>query len=589
MKNSNREHSMLVLKGVAASPGVAIGPAVLLPGESFAVTRQYIEPGEVKAELQKIRTAMQKTLAELDACEQKVLTTLGAEYANLMSTHKLILQDPSLKDSVSKKIRSEHLSAQAAIFITLQELAASFDKIEDPFFKERRNDIFDVGKRLVNNLEGDKREFLASITKPSLLVAHNLYPSDTINLQENQVIGFCTDVGGKTSHTALLAQSLNIPAVVGLSTASKEVKSGDTLIIDGENGLLVINPDKYTLANYRKIQKDIKKTEALLKTINHLPVITEDGHAVKLFVNYDPRTDNKENKRLITDGLGLLRTEFLYMNTPHPPTEEEQYQVYLSVAKRFDMRPVTIRLADLGADKLPDFPLDEFDQDDNPFMGCRGIRLFLKNPDLMFTQLRAIIRMSCEVPAQVKIMVPMISSVEEVRHVRNAFNQVLKEFEAQGKKPVNRVGLGAMIEVPAAAIALDGMIQLLDFISIGTNDLIQYLIAVDRVNQEVAHMYDPCHPAVGRTINQIIQTAHKRGRKVSICGEIASDSKMLPLLLGLNVDALSVTPRMYLRVKNNIRNLNFEICSDLAQAALLMGSSEEIRNLIEQNDKNEDS
>ena len=589
MKNSNREHSMLVLKGVAASPGVAIGPAVLLPGESFAVTRQYIEPGEVKAELQKIRTAMQKTLAELDACEQKVLTTLGAEYANLMSTHKLILQDPSLKDSVSKKIRSEHLSAQAAIFITLQELAASFDKIEDPFFKERRNDIFDVGKRLVNNLEGDKREFLASITKPSLLVAHNLYPSDTINLQENQVIGFCTDVGGKTSHTALLAQSLNIPAVVGLSTASKEVKSGNTLIIDGENGLLVINPDKYTLANYRKIQKDIKKTEALLKTINHLPVITEDGHAVKLFVNYDPRTDNKENKRLITDGLGLLRTEFLYMNTPHPPTEEEQYQVYLSVAKRFDMRPVTIRLADLGADKLPDFPLDEFDQDDNPFMGCRGIRLFLKNPDLMFTQLRAIIRMSCEVPAQVKIMVPMISSVEEVRHVRNAFNQVLKEFEAQGKKPVNRVGLGAMIEVPAAAIALDGMIQLLDFISIGTNDLIQYLVAVDRVNQEVAHMYDPCHPAVGRTINQIIQTAHKRGRKVSICGEIASDSKMLPLLLGLNVDALSVTPRMYLRVKNNIRNLNFEICSDLAQAALLMGSSEEIRNLIEQNDKNEDS
>lgn len=589
MKNSNKERSMLVLKGAAASPGVAIGPAVLLPGDNFAVTRQYIEPGEVKSELQKIRTAMQKTLTELDACEQKVLTTLGAEYANLMSTHKLILQDPSLKDSVSKKIRVEHLSAQAAIFLTLQELAASFDKIEDPFFKERRNDIFDVGKRLVNNLEGDKKEFLASITKPSVLVAHNLYPSDTINLQENQVIGFCTDVGGKTSHTALLAQSLNIPAVVGLSTASKDVQTGDTLIIDGENGLLVINPDKYTLANYRKIQRELKKTEALLKTINHLPVITEDGHAIKLMMNYNPRTDNKENKRLITDGLGLLRTEFLYMNTPTPPTEEEQYQMYLAVAKRFDMRPVTIRLADLGADKLPDFPLDEFDQDANPFMGCRGIRLFLKNPELLHTQLRAILRMACEVPAQVKIMIPMVSAVEEVRHVRAAYDQALKEIEAEGKKPVNRVALGAMIEVPSAAIALDGMIHLLDFISIGTNDLIQYLIAVDRVNQEVAHMYDPCHPAVGRTINQIIQTAHKRGKKVSICGEIASDSKMLPLLLGWGVDALSVTPRMYLRVKNNIRNLNFETCSDLAQAALLMGSSEEIRNLIEQNDKNEDS
>ena len=420
-------------------------------------------------------------------------------------------------------------------------------------------------------------------------MAHNLYPSDTINLQENQVMGFCTDVGGKTSHTALLAQSLNIPAVVGLSTASKEVQDGDTLIIDGENGLLVIRPDRYTLSNYRKIQREIKKTDALLKTINHLPVVTEDGHSVRLLVNYDPRTDTKENKRLITDGLGLLRTDFLYMNTPVPPSEDDQYHMYLAVAKRFDMRPVTIRLADLGADKLPDFPLDEFDQDANPFMGCRGIRLFLKNPDLMYTQLRAIVRTACEVPAQVKIMIPMVSSVEEVRHVRAAFNKVLAEFEAEGKKPVNRIALGAMIEVPAAAIALDGMISQLDFISIGTNDLIQYLVAVDRVNQEVAHMYDPCHPAVGRTINQIIQTAHKRGKRVSICGEIASDAKMLPLLLGLEVDALSVTPRMYLRVKNNIRNLNFENCSDVAQAALLMGSSEEIRSLIEQNNKNEDS
>lgn len=580
---------MLVLKGVAASPGVAIGPAMLLPDESFVVSRQYVEPAEIKNEIRKLNTAMHKTLAELDACEQKVLAELGSEYANLMSTHKLILQDPSLTGGITRKIQEEHLSAHAAILLTLQELAASFEKIEDPFFKERRNDIFDVAKRLMKNLEGEKDGFLASVKKPSLLVAHNLYPSDTINLQANQVMGFCTDAGGKTSHTALLAQSLNLPAVVALGTASKDVRAGDTLIIDGENGLLVINPDKYTLANYRKIQREIKKTEALLKTINHLPVVTQDGRPLKLFVNYDPRTDNKENKRLITDGLGLLRTEFLFMNTSVPPTEEEQYQTYLAVAKRFDMRPVTIRLADLGADKMPNFPVDELDKDANPFMGCRGIRLFLKNPELLHTQLRAIIRTACEVPAQVKIMIPMISSVEEVHHVREAFNQALAEFEAEGKKPVNKIALGGMIEVPAAAIALDGMIGDLDFVSIGTNDLIQYLIAVDRVNQEVAHMYDPCHPAVVRTLNLILQTAHKRGKQVSICGELASDAKMLPILLGLNVDGLSVTPRMYLRVKNNIRNSNFEHCLDLAQAALLMGSSADIRNLIEQNDKNEDS
>ncbi len=578
---------MLVLKGIAASPGVAIGPAVLLPNENFALSRQYIDAKEIPAEIKKFKTAMEHTLAELDQCEHKVLGTLGSEYANLLSTHKLILQDPAFHTSITQKIEHEQLSAQAALLITLQELAASFNKIEDPFFKERRNDFFDVGKRLANNLSGSKNDFLASIQKPSLLVAHNLYPSDTINLQENQILGFCTDVGGKTSHTALLAQSLNLPAVVGLGTASKDVHAEDTLIIDGENGLLVINPDRYTLANYRKIQRELKKTEALLKTINHLPVVTKDGHPVKLMVNYDPRTDNKDNKHLITDGLGLLRTEFIFMGTPVPPSEEDQYNVYLATAKRFDMRPATIRLADLGADKMPDFPLDEFDQDDNPFMGCRGVRLLLKNPELLRTQLRAIVRTACEVPAQLRVMIPMVSAVEEVRHVRKAFDEVLADFAANGKHPVNKIALGAMIEVPAAALALDGMIGELDFISIGTNDLIQYLMAVDRVNQEVAHLYDPCHPAVARTLNLIIQTAHKRGKLVSICGELASDAKMLPLLLGLNVDALSVTPRMYLRVKNNIRNSHFEHCSDLAQAALLMGSSEEIRQLIEQNDEHE--
>ena len=574
---------MLVLKGIPASPGIAIGRAVLVPGENLTTAKHYISSEAVNGELHKFQQALQKSMLELDECSQKVRATLGAEYAGLMDTHKLMLQDPSLKDAIIHKIQKDFLTARSAISLTLEEVAANFDKIEDPFFKERRNDIFDVGKRLLANLEGNKKDFLASIKRPSLLVAHDLFPSDTISLPENQILGFCTDVGGKTSHTALLAQSLSIPAVVGLSTASKDVSNGDQLIIDGENGLLVINPDRYTLANYRQIKREIKKTESLLKTINHLPVVMQDGRRVHLYVNYDPRTDNKYNKTLITDGLGLLRTEFLFMNTPQPPTEEAQYKIYLSVAKRFDMRPATIRLADLGADKMPDFPLDELDDDDNPFMGCRGVRLLLKNPELLHSQLRAIVRTACEVPAQIRIMIPMVSSVEEVRHVRHAFDQVLQEFAQEGQKPLNKIALGAMIEVPAAAIALDGMINDLDFVSIGTNDLIQYLVAVDRVNPEVAHMYDPCHPAVGRTIHNIIQTAHKRNKPVSICGEIASDSKMLPLLLGWQVDSLSVTPRMYLRVKNNIRNLNFEHCSDLAQAALLMGSSAEIRNLVEEN------
>ncbi|MBR3631560.1 MAG: phosphoenolpyruvate--protein phosphotransferase [Elusimicrobiaceae bacterium] len=579
---------MFVMKGIAASPGIAIGPAVLLPTADFAVSDQYVEASQVKAETIKFQQALEKTLQDLDVSEQQLRETVGPEYAHLMSMHKMILQDPMLKDATLAKIKQEHMSAQAAIFLTLKELASSFEKIEDNFFRERRNDIFDVGKRIVTYLAGDRNSFWTAIRRPSILVAHNLFPSDALNLRQHNIIAFCTDQGGKTSHTAILAQSLRISAVVGLSNAARQVKNGDTVIADGENGLLIINPDKYTLASYKKIQRDLKKAESLLKTINHLPTVTADGKNFQLMVNFDPRTDSKENKSLITDGLGLLRTEFLYMNTPKPPSEQEQYQVYVSVAKKFDMRPVTIRLADLGADKMPDFPLDEFDKDHNPFMGCRGIRLFLKNPDLMRTQLRAIVRAACEVPAQIKIMVPMVSSVEEMRHVRTALNEALAELEQEGLKPINKIALGAMIEVPSAAIALEGMISEMDFLSIGTNDLIQYLIAVDRVNPEVAHMYDPCHPAVLRTIHQIIQTAHQRGKTVSICGEMASDEKMIPMLLGLGTDILSVAPRMFLRVKNRIRNLNFETCADRAQAALLAGSSEDIRKLIEPN-QDEDS
>ena len=579
---------MFVIKGVAASPGVAIGPALLLPSADFAVSYQYVDATEVKREVVQFHRALEQTLQDLDNCEQKLRETLGPEYANLMSMHKMIVQDPMLKDATLRKIKQEHMSAQAAIFFTLKELASSFEKIEDNFFKERRNDIFDVGKRIVNHLAGDKSSFWNGIRTPSVLIARDLYPSDTINLHEHQVIAFCTDLGGKTSHTALLAQSLRLPAVVGLTNAFRQVKNGDMVIADGENGLLILNPDKHTLARYKKIQREIKKAESLLKTINHLPTVTADGKTIQLMINFDPRTDLKENRKLITDGLGLMRTEFLFMNTPKPPTEEEQYQIYLTTAKRFDMRPVIFRLADLGADKLPDFPLDEFDKDNNPFMGCRGIRLFLKNPELMHTQLRALVRVACEVPAQVKIMVPMVSSVEEMRHVRSALDKALADLDIQGKHPLNKVALGAMIEVPSAAIALDGMISEMDFISIGSNDLIQYLVAVDRVNPEVAHMYDPCHPAVLRTIHQIIQTAHQRRKSVGICGEMASDKNMIPMLLGLGIDSLSVPPRMFLRVKNRIRNLNFESCADKAQAALLAGNSEEIRKLIETN-QDEDS
>ena len=318
-----------------------------------------------------------------------------------------------------------------------------------------------------------------------------------------------------------------------------------------------------------------------------MPNETSDGHKVSLYINYDPRRDFKAWDNFRSDGLGLLRTEFIYMDRFDPPTEEEQYQIYKKTALRFDKRPVTIRLADLGGDKITQLGLGRREKEDNPFMGCRGVRLFLKYPELMYTQLRAIVRASAEVEARIKIMIPMVSSVEEVKEVKKVLKAVIKEMEDQGKTPRQPVSLGAMIEVPSAALSLDGILPEVDFVSIGTNDLIQYLIAVDRVNQEVAELYDPCHPAVLRTINFIVQACRKKGKPVSICGEMASDPDMVPFLIGLGVDILSLSPRMFLRIKSALRGLNFEDCSNLAQAAILMSSSEEIRNLKDTYNGNE--
>ncbi len=394
-------------------------------------------------------------------------------------------------------------------------------------------------------------------------------------------MGFVTDVGGKTSHTAILAQSMQMPAVVGLSAAAEQTKQNDLIIVDGEEGKIIINPDDKTLKEYRQKQALFLQKEISLQDISALPNVTKDGYEVSLYLNYDPRQEVKGDVPFRSDGLGLLRTEFIYMDRYLPPSEEEQVSIYKKAALHFDLRPFTIRLADLGGDKIAQFGLSRPSEEDNPFMGCRGIRLFLKYPSLMRTQMRAIIRTASEVPARVKMMIPMVSSVEEIKTVNSVFKEVLAETAAKKIIPQHPIETGAMIEVPSAALTMDGILAEVDFVSIGTNDLIQYLIAVDRVNQEVADLYDPYHPAVLRVINFVIQAARKKGKPVSVCGEMASDPEMIPFLVGLGVDILSVSTVMFLRIKNTLRNLNFKDCSNLAQAAILLTSSSEIRKLKE--------
>ena len=572
---------MITLKGIPASPGIAIGPAYMVSSEGTSLEKKKIPSTNIEWEVRRYQEALRLTYDDLTKTQSNAQELFGKNFAKLMAAHKLILQDPLLVQGVIDKIKKEQINAEYALFLSVQEVNTAFEKIKDEFFRERKFDIADVAKRLYEHLTKKEQNKFALIKEPSVVIAHNLFPSDTINLKRKQVLGFATDIGGKTSHTALLAQTMQMPAVVGLSQATAQIKTGDLVILDGQEGLLIINPTTELIALYSKKKSQLEKEEKSLKTISDLPNETLDGHKVNLYVNYDPRRDFKELDTFRSDGLGLLRTEFLYMDRALPPDFEEQVSIYKKAALRFDTRPFTIRLADLGGDKIAQFRLAPHEQEANPFMGCRGIRLFLKYPSLMKTQMQAIIKTASLVPAKVKIMAPMISSAEEVIEVKKIFDQTLKEMQAHNICPQNKIDFGIMVEVPSIALTMDSVINKIDFASIGTNDLIQYLIAVDRGNQEVADLYDPYHPAVLRMISAIIQTCHKKKVEVSVCGEMASDPELVPFLVGLGIDSLSISTRMFLRIKNTLRNLNFEDCSNLAQAAILMGSSEEIRKLNE--------
>ncbi len=572
---------MITIKGIAASPGISIGPAFVVTPDEAVIQKKKVPQTNLGWEVRRYADAVSKTLDDITKSESKVTELFGPDYVKILDAHKMILKDPVITQSVPQRILRDHVCAEYALSEAVQEVSSKFEMLKDEVFRERKFDIVDVAKRLVENLTQKKQNKFSGIKEPSVVIAHNLFPSDTLHLKEKNVLGFATDIGGKTSHTALLAQSMQMPAVVGLSRAAAQINNGDTVILDGETGLIIICPTPEVLAHYKKEQGKINREDLCLKNISDLPNITKDGHAVNLYVNYDPRRDSKEWDIFQSDGLGLLRTEFLYMDRPSPPSEQEQYIIYKKSAQRFIKRPFTIRIADLGGDKITEFGFGVNEDEDNPFMGCRGIRLFLKYPNLFKTQLGAILKTAADVDAHVKIMLPMISSVDEVLAAKKIYNEVFAELSAKGIKPKNKIDLGVMIEVPSAALTMDGILPEVDFVSIGTNDLIQYLIAVDRVNQEVAPLYDPYHPAVLRTINFIIQSARKKGKPVSVCGEMASDPELVPYLVGLGVDILSLSPRMFLRIKNTLRNLNFKDCANLAQAAILLTSSTEIRKLKE--------
>ncbi len=569
---------MIVIKGIAASPGIAIGKAYVMEDEEIVVNRIELPRELLRAEVKRFKTAYKATHRDLDAAEAKVLKVLGRQHAKLIDAHRLILRDSLITQDVPKRILAEGVNAEFALSEALEAVNQQFEKMEDEFFRERRHDLFDVGKRLLSHLLKQSKKNLADIKEDCLLIARNLLPSDTLGLHDTKILGFATDLGGKTSHTAILAQSLEIPAVVGLSDVSRRVKTGDTVIIDGEQGMVIIGPGPETIAKYQRVQLKAVADEKALESLRGLPSATIDGKTFRLEANLDSPEEIKAIVGLQAEGIGLFRTEYLFLNRPSPPTEEEQAKVYAAVMKAMDPRPVVIRTADIGGDRLSQLGIEGPKSETNPFMGLRGVRLFLRHTDLFKTQLRAILRASLK--SHARILIPMVSSVGEINGVRRLLNQAQAELQAEGLEEPKKVELGIMVEIPAAALILDSLLPLIDFVSIGTNDLIQYTLAVDRINEHVTHLYDPYHPAIIRLLDMVVQAAHKKGKWVGVCGEMTSDPHAVPLLVGLGVDSLSISPRMFLRIKQAVRSLKHGVMSKLVKEALNCADSEQIRKLL---------
>ncbi|HVA67404.1 MAG TPA: phosphoenolpyruvate--protein phosphotransferase [Elusimicrobiota bacterium] len=569
---------MIVLKGIGASPGVSIGRAYVLEDEELVVTRLDVARGMRPGEVRRFRAAQKATYLDLDAAEAKVLKLLGKTHAKLIDAHRLILKDPLIVREVPQRIMREGVNAEFALSETMEAVNKQFEKMDDEFFRERRHDLLDVGRRLLGHLMKLTHKSLSDATSGSIVVAKNILPSEALGLQDAKIMGFATDLGGKSSHTAILAQSLELPAVVGLSNASRSVKTGDAVILDGEQGVVIVNPSPETVARYRRVQQAEEETKKELLGLRGLPATTLDGRTFGLEANLDSLEDIKGVAALNPDGIGLFRTESLFLNRTEPPGEREQTDAYAEVLKAFEPKPVVIRIADLGGDRMAQLGLEAPKSEANPFLGLRGIRLFLRHPDVLKTQLRAILRAAAG--KDVKILFPMISSAEEIRGARDILQRAQDELKALGVPATKSLKVGIMVEVPSAALLLDAFLPLVDFVSIGTNDLIQYVLAVDRINDYVAQLYDPFHPAVVRILDIIVKAAHRQNKPVSLCGGMGSDPQAVPLAAGLGVDSLSVSPRLFLRVKQTLRGLRYDAVAAAVGKALSCIESEGVRRAI---------
>jgi phosphotransferase system enzyme I (PtsI) len=532
---------------------VAIGPALVLGSEDFRIPQRFVRVDAVDAELSRFRAALAAAVAEIAGHEELAATRLGQQYGAIFAAHRQLAQDPKLVLEIEDLIRQKCYSPEFASSRVLRKHAKTLQNLGDRYFAERANDLFDLEKRLLRHLLGERREELTQLTAPVLVLAHNLTPSETANLDKKFVLGFATEVGGKSSHTAILAGALELPAVVGVGSFLADVSGGETVIIDGNEGTVIIDPDEETLGSYRDAERKMRSAAVKLSSLGPLRSETRDGVAIHIYGNIEFPDEVDHCLERGAEGIGLYRTEFLYLEGDREPTEEVQYEAYVRVLKAYPKGPVVIRTLDLGAEKFPQTMQEVIEATPNPALGLRSLRLTLHNLAMFKTQLRAILRAATL--GDVRIMFPLVSSLLELRQAKMILGDVLEDLEEERVTFNPKVKVGMMVEVPSAALMADEFGREVDFFSIGTNDLIQYTLAVDRANPAVANLYSSADPSVLRLIEGVVKAAEKYNLPVSVCGQMSSDPIYTPLLVGMGLRELSVTPQSILEVKQAVRNL----------------------------------
>ncbi|MBT3984075.1 MAG: phosphoenolpyruvate--protein phosphotransferase [Bacteriovoracaceae bacterium] len=563
-----------MLKGHKASPGVAIGRALVINNSPVRVERLTVDSSNLQ--LSRLESAIACSKDQLQKIAEKSKINLGEDHALIFESHQMLLEDIEVLDQTKTLILEHKYSSEFAYQEVTDQFIAVFESMDDEYMRARSADVKDISQRVLKNMLGIPLCDLSTLEDEVILVAGDITPSETAVMDRSKVVGFLTDIGGRTSHSAIIARTLEIPAVVGLGNISSSVTTGDLLVFDGDFAEVYVNPDETVIKEFEEKKIDYRKNKDLLKKYHGLETVTLDSKKIELASNIRSTTDVSFVVENDSEGVGLFRTEFLFMNTDTAPSEQEQFSVYSEVLSSLSPKPVVIRTLDIGGDKQVDYL--NLEKEENPFLGVRGVRLCLENSQLFKTQLRALLRAG--VNGNLKIMVPMISCLEEVLQVKELFSECERELEGEGTEFSKDYEFGMMIEVPSAAIESDILAKHVDFMSIGTNDLIQYTVAVDRMNQKLMNLYTPYNPAILRLINLVIQNAHEAGIWVGMCGEAACQKELVPLWVGMGIDELSVTPSDTLSTRALIRELHYSQCQKQLERVLQLGCAKEVENFL---------